>query len=190
MVNGLNNVAMIKAYGKTYPFLPPLFLVLKQFLVCRDLNEVYTGGVSSYALILMIVSFLQKHQRDHSKYGTFFRRCLTLTIGHHLSLSEFCNFMHQWHVEICFFCCRTGAQSRCSTFGIFRLLWTALQLRYRHHLSGEWRLLHLQTTDAAANDTWTLSWHAQYRGLSVQLYKISLEFSRSSYMKPTFRTLS
>lgn len=65
MVNGLNNVAMIKAYGKTYPFLPPLFLVLKQFLVCRDLNEVYTGGVSSYALILMIVSFLQKHQRDH-----------------------------------------------------------------------------------------------------------------------------
>jgi non-canonical poly(A) RNA polymerase PAPD5/7 len=34
-------------------------MVLKQFLLQRDLNEVYTGGIGSYSLILMIVSFLQ-----------------------------------------------------------------------------------------------------------------------------------
>ena len=38
-------------------------LVLKQFLLQRDLNEVFTGGISSYSLILLTVSFLQLHPR-------------------------------------------------------------------------------------------------------------------------------
>jgi len=42
-----------------YPCLPPLVLVLKQFLLQRDLNEVFTGGISSYSLILMVISFFQ-----------------------------------------------------------------------------------------------------------------------------------
>ena len=36
-----------------------LLLLIKQFLVQRYLNEVYTGGLSSYALLCMIVSFLR-----------------------------------------------------------------------------------------------------------------------------------
>ena len=31
------------------------------FLTQRELNEVYTGGVGSYTLIIMIVAFLQLH---------------------------------------------------------------------------------------------------------------------------------
>ena len=42
-----------------FPCLPPLVLVLKQFLLTRELNEVFTGGISSYSLILMAISFLQ-----------------------------------------------------------------------------------------------------------------------------------
>lgn len=42
-----------------YPVLPYLIFVLKQFLLQRDLNEVFTGGISSYSLILMVISFLQ-----------------------------------------------------------------------------------------------------------------------------------
>ena len=42
-----------------YPNLPYLVLVLKQFLLQRDLNEVFTGGISSYCLILLTVSFFQ-----------------------------------------------------------------------------------------------------------------------------------
>lgn len=42
-----------------YPVLPYLVLVLKQFLLQRDLNEVFTGGIGSYSLFLMAVSFLQ-----------------------------------------------------------------------------------------------------------------------------------
>ena len=46
-----------------YTVLPPLIFVLKQFLLQRDLNEVFTGGISSYSLILMAISFLQVYQR-------------------------------------------------------------------------------------------------------------------------------
>lgn len=42
-----------------YTVLPPLIFVLKQFLLQRDLNEVFTGGIGSYSLILMAISFLQ-----------------------------------------------------------------------------------------------------------------------------------
>jgi len=44
---------------KQYPVLSKLVLVLKQFLLQRDLNEVFTGGISSYSLILLVISFLQ-----------------------------------------------------------------------------------------------------------------------------------
>ncbi len=42
-----------------FPVLPYLVLVLKQFLLQRELNEVFTGGIGSYSLFLMVVSFLQ-----------------------------------------------------------------------------------------------------------------------------------
>ena len=42
-----------------YPALQYLVLILKQFLSQRDLNDVYTGGLGSYSLILLIVSFFQ-----------------------------------------------------------------------------------------------------------------------------------
>lgn len=38
-------------------------LVLKQFLYMRNLNEVWKGGISSYCLTLMVISFLQNHIR-------------------------------------------------------------------------------------------------------------------------------
>ena len=41
------------------PVLQTLVVVLKQFLLLRNLNEVFTGGISSYSLILMAISFLQ-----------------------------------------------------------------------------------------------------------------------------------
>lgn len=46
-----------------YTVLPYLIFALKQFLLQRDLNEVFTGGISSYSLILMVISFLQVRTR-------------------------------------------------------------------------------------------------------------------------------
>ncbi|XP_016141568.1 non-canonical poly(A) RNA polymerase PAPD7-like [Sinocyclocheilus grahami] len=60
---GIKAASFIKEYVKKYTVLPYLILVLKQFLLQRDLNEVFTGGISSYSLILMVISFLQLHPR-------------------------------------------------------------------------------------------------------------------------------
>lgn len=59
MSNGVKSAEMIKHYMDVFPMLPKLVLVLKQFLAQRDMNEVFYGGISSYSLILMVVSFLQ-----------------------------------------------------------------------------------------------------------------------------------
>ena len=62
-VNGLKSVELIKSYLDEFPCLKPLVMVLKQFLIQRDFNEVWTGGIGSYSLIMMVVSFLQLHPR-------------------------------------------------------------------------------------------------------------------------------
>lgn len=53
----------LQEFMENMPTLPRLVLVLKQFLLQRDLNEVFTGGISSYSLILLTISFLQLHPR-------------------------------------------------------------------------------------------------------------------------------
>ncbi|XP_050687795.1 terminal nucleotidyltransferase 4B-like [Eriocheir sinensis] len=63
MSSGVNSARLIKDFKKRFPVLSKLVMVLKQFLLQRDLNEVFTGGISSYSLILMTVNFLQLHQR-------------------------------------------------------------------------------------------------------------------------------
>ena len=60
-LNELTNLDLFvfQQYMSDFPNLKYLVLVLKQFLLQRDLNEVFTGGISSYSLILMTVSFMQ-----------------------------------------------------------------------------------------------------------------------------------
>ncbi|XP_071038868.1 terminal nucleotidyltransferase 4B isoform X2 [Parasteatoda tepidariorum] len=57
--NGGKSAKFIKNNIKEYPPLPKLVLVLKQFLIHRGLNEVFTGGMNSYCLTLLVISFLQ-----------------------------------------------------------------------------------------------------------------------------------
>jgi len=60
--NGLECVKLVKQFLSENEIIEPLILVLKQFLKVNGLNDPYYGGLSSYALFLMIVSFLQMHQ--------------------------------------------------------------------------------------------------------------------------------
>lgn len=57
--DGVRTTKLIKDYIAAFPVLPKLVMVLKQFLAQKKLNEVFYGGISSYSLILMVVSFLQ-----------------------------------------------------------------------------------------------------------------------------------
>lgn len=63
-----SNFDSFQHYMKEFPALAKLVFVLKQFLLQRNMNEVFTGGISSYSLILMTVSFLQVRT---SKHGCF-----------------------------------------------------------------------------------------------------------------------
>ncbi|XP_065145614.1 terminal nucleotidyltransferase 4B [Paramisgurnus dabryanus] len=62
--SGVKAANLIKDFKQQYPVLPYLVMVLKQFLLQRELNEVFTGGIGSYSLFLMAVSFLQLHYRE------------------------------------------------------------------------------------------------------------------------------
>lgn len=57
--NGGPAVKVVKEYSEKYPAFKYLILLLKYFLRQRGLNEVYTGGISSYTISLMLISHLQ-----------------------------------------------------------------------------------------------------------------------------------
>lgn len=61
---GPRSVELIKDYLQQFPHIPKLIFVLKQFLAQRQLHEVYFGGINSYNLFLLFVSFFQLHPRD------------------------------------------------------------------------------------------------------------------------------
>ncbi|EEY68032.1 Poly(A) RNA polymerase, putative [Phytophthora infestans T30-4] len=63
VAGGLATGDLVKHYMRVYPSFRPLTLVLKYFMAQRGLNETYSGGVGSFLLQMMVVSFLQHHGR-------------------------------------------------------------------------------------------------------------------------------
>ncbi|KAK1275514.1 hypothetical protein QJS04_geneDACA022473 [Acorus gramineus] len=61
--NGPKAADFIKDAVARMPPLRPLCLILKVFLQQRELNEVYSGGIGSYALLTMLIVHLQVHWR-------------------------------------------------------------------------------------------------------------------------------
>uniref|UniRef100_A0A7N2LTA1 PAP-associated domain-containing protein n=1 Tax=Quercus lobata TaxID=97700 RepID=A0A7N2LTA1_QUELO len=57
--NGPLAAVFIKDALSKCPPLRPLCLILKVFLQQRELNEVYSGGIGSYALLAMLMAMLQ-----------------------------------------------------------------------------------------------------------------------------------
>ncbi|KAF8087182.1 hypothetical protein N665_0596s0032 [Sinapis alba] len=56
---GLQTTQLVKDLTEQFPAAKPLALVLKQFLADRTLDQSYSGGLSSYCLVLLITRFLQ-----------------------------------------------------------------------------------------------------------------------------------
>ncbi|EYU30539.1 hypothetical protein MIMGU_mgv1a025631mg [Erythranthe guttata] len=63
---GLLTTGLVKDLTERFPAVTPLALVLKQFLADRSLDQSYSGGLSSYCLILLITRFLQ-HEHHHGR---------------------------------------------------------------------------------------------------------------------------
>lgn len=60
---GLVAAGVVKRYTETMPALRPLVIFIKHFLNMRGMNEVYLGGLGSYSIICMVISFLQRHPK-------------------------------------------------------------------------------------------------------------------------------
>ncbi|KAG8074968.1 hypothetical protein GUJ93_ZPchr0006g44953 [Zizania palustris] len=56
---GLQTTELVRELTQQFPAALPLALVLKKFLADRSLDHPYSGGLSSYCLVLLIIRFLQ-----------------------------------------------------------------------------------------------------------------------------------
>ncbi|RUS32076.1 hypothetical protein BC938DRAFT_476338 [Jimgerdemannia flammicorona] len=66
MNNGIQSATAVKELVKNVGGLRELVLLIKWFLNQRGLNEVYTGGLGSYAIVCMLANFLQIHPKIQS----------------------------------------------------------------------------------------------------------------------------
>ncbi|KAI8003391.1 Terminal nucleotidyltransferase 4A [Camellia lanceoleosa] len=55
-----------------WPPLQPLYFILKFFLQQRELNEVYTGGIGLYALLVMLIAMMQDELMSNGDYSLKF----------------------------------------------------------------------------------------------------------------------
>eukprot|EP00941_MAST-03F_sp_MAST-3F-sp1_P001695 g1695.t1 len=60
--SGVKTVKLVRNLATTYPALRPLVLILKQLLFSKKLSNPYSGGLGSYALVLMVASLLQQRR--------------------------------------------------------------------------------------------------------------------------------
>ncbi|XP_076889438.1 uncharacterized protein LOC143540200 [Bidens hawaiensis] len=66
MENGPKAAEYIQDAISKWPPLRPLCLILKVFLQQRELNEVYSGGIGSYALLAMLIAMLRNSIGTHA----------------------------------------------------------------------------------------------------------------------------
>lgn len=61
--NGVTTGKMVKQFLQELPALRSLVLIIKNFLSQRSMNEVFTGGLGSYSIVCLAISFLQMHPK-------------------------------------------------------------------------------------------------------------------------------
>nr|VWP00205.1 2-oxoisovalerate dehydrogenase subunit alpha (EC (Branched-chain alpha-keto acid dehydrogenase E1 component alpha chain) [Ganoderma boninense] len=61
--NGVDAGKMVKQFLRDLPALRSLVLIIKSFLSQRSMNEVFTGGLGSYSIVCLAISFLQMHPK-------------------------------------------------------------------------------------------------------------------------------
>ena len=70
--NKLDGVNQLKAVQKALDYFPEMkhmLMILKCFLKQRDLNETYTGGIGSFLLFCLILTYLREVRREYMENG-------------------------------------------------------------------------------------------------------------------------
>lgn len=58
---GPANTRLVMSFLDAYPLARPLALVIKYYLKQKKLNDTYLGGIGSYTLALLVISYLQQY---------------------------------------------------------------------------------------------------------------------------------
>ncbi len=66
-LDGVNQLREIQKGLECYPELKHLILILKCFLKQRELNETYSGGIGSFLLFCLLVTYLREIRREYIK---------------------------------------------------------------------------------------------------------------------------
>lgn len=103
--SGMDSAIAIQGMLKKYPGLRPLSLIVKYLLMLRNQNEVFTGGLGGYAVVCLVVSFLQ-----------VFIRC---TVAIYRTKMFFIDAP-----KSCLWSNRSNAELRCFITRFFSTLWT------------------------------------------------------------------
>lgn len=69
--SGVDSAKAIQEMIVKYPGLRPISLIVKHLLALRSLNEVFTGGLGGYAVVCLVVSFLQVGDLEKCSYTLF-----------------------------------------------------------------------------------------------------------------------
>jgi len=80
--NGVNAAEIINKAISIYPEIKPLMLIIKYLIRQRNLNQIYTGGISSFIIFTLLYYYivdLRKQIENEIKNGQKER---TLTLGH------------------------------------------------------------------------------------------------------------
>jgi len=67
VTSGKENSKVVLEYCKKYPLVKPLTLVIKYYLKQKFLNNSWSGGIGSYTLVIMIISYLQLHAKQQGE---------------------------------------------------------------------------------------------------------------------------
>ncbi|KDQ14046.1 hypothetical protein BOTBODRAFT_33162 [Botryobasidium botryosum FD-172 SS1] len=62
-INGISAGQIVNNFCCSMPALRPLVLIVKAFLNQNHLNDVFHGGLGSYSVICLVISFLQMHPK-------------------------------------------------------------------------------------------------------------------------------
>ncbi|KJE94077.1 hypothetical protein, variant [Capsaspora owczarzaki ATCC 30864] len=78
----------VRSQISAYPMLAPLVMVLKQYLHSKGLNEAYSGGLTSYGIVLL-VTFLLQTNPPSSQLALLLLAFLD-RFGNHFDSTQFC----------------------------------------------------------------------------------------------------
>jgi non-canonical poly(A) RNA polymerase PAPD5/7 len=65
-ITGITANATFQNWKSKYPALPYLVTIIKQLLLMRNLNEVFSGGLGGFSITCLVVNFLELHPEIQS----------------------------------------------------------------------------------------------------------------------------